>query len=71
MDAVQTANRGDASATPIRIDTSQIPAVEVMLLSKATLDFVLPIAKYIMSNPEERRRYEEWLNERNGGKTID
>lgn len=62
--------RADASETPIRIDTSQIPAVEVMLLSKATLDFVLPIAKYIMSNPEERRRYEEWLNERNGGKTI-
>lgn len=45
---------------PIQIDTSQIPAVEVKLLSKATLDFVLPISKYIMSNPIERRRFEEW-----------
>lgn len=44
----------------IRIDTSQIPAVEVQLLSKSTLDFIQPIAEYIMSNPEERRRFEEW-----------
>lgn len=67
MDAVQTANRGDASANPIRIDTSQIPAVEVQILSATVLKSV----QAFYENPENQRRFEEWLNQRNGGKTID
>lgn len=67
MDAVHTANRGDASATPIRIDTSQIPAVEVQILSATVLKSV----QAFYENPENQRRFEEWLKQRNGGKTID
>ena len=68
MGVIAICSGGD---TPVRIDTSQIPAVEVQILSKATLDFIQPIAEYIMTNPEERRRFEEWRDKRNGGKTND
>ena len=58
--------RADASETSIRIDTSQIPAVEVMLLSAT----VLKAVQAFYEDPENQRRFQEWLNERNGGKTI-
>lgn len=41
---------------PIHIDTSQIPAVELELLCKATLDLVLQFYE----DPENLRGFEEW-----------
>lgn len=66
MGAVHTANRGGASVTAIHIDTSQIPAVEVQILSAT----VLKSAQAFYENPENQRRFEEWLKQRNGGKTV-
>ena len=48
---------------PIRIDTSQIPAVEVQILSATVLKSV----QAFYENPENQRRFEEWLKQRNGG----
>lgn len=48
---------------PIRIDTSQIPAVEVQILSSTVLKSV----EAFYENPENQRRFEEWLNQINGG----
>lgn len=53
--------------SPIRIDTSRIPAVEVQILSATFLDAV----QRFYENPDNIRRFEEWRNKRNGGKTND
>ena len=52
MGAVHTANRGGASVTAIHIDTSQIPAVEVQILSATVLKSV----QAFYENPENHRR---------------
>lgn len=45
----------------VRIDTSQIPAVEVQILSATFLDAV----QRFYENPDNIRRFEEWRNKRN------
>ena len=47
--------------SPIRIDTSRIPAVEVQILSATFLDAV----QRFYENPDNIRRFEEWRNKRN------
>ena len=42
--------------SPIRIDTSQIPAVEVQILSATVLKSV----QAFYENPENQRRFEKW-----------
>lgn len=56
-------NRG---ASSVHIDTSQIPAIEVQILSATVLGAV----QRFYEDPENMRRFEEWRNQRNGGKTI-
>lgn len=51
--------------SPVRIDTTQIPAVEVQVLSATFLDAV----QRFYENPENLRRFEAWRNQRNGGTT--
>ena len=62
MGVIAICSGGD---TPVRIDTSQIPAVEVQILSATFLDAV----QRFYENPDNIRRFEEWRNKRNGGKT--
>lgn len=64
MSVIAISSGGD---TPVRIDTSQIPAVEVQILSATFLDAV----QRFYDDPENIRRFEEWRNKRNGGKTND
>ena len=45
---------------PIRIDTSKIPAVEVQLLSAT----ILKSAQAFYDDPENVRRFNEWLEAR-------
>ena len=61
MGVIAICSGGD---TPVRIDTSQIPAVEVQILSATFLDAV----QRFYENPDNIRRFEEWRNKRNGGK---
>jgi len=42
--------------TPVRIDTSQIPAVEVRLLCSTVLEAVMRFYE----DPDNLRRFEEW-----------
>ena len=46
---------------PIRIDISQIPAVEVQILSATVLKSV----QAFYENPENQHRFEEWMAARN------
>ena len=61
MGVIAICSGGD---TPVRIDTSQIPAVEVQILSATFLDAV----QRFYENPDNIRRFEAWRNKRNGGK---
>ena len=61
MGVIAICSGGD---TPVRIDTSQISAVEVQILSATFLDAV----QRFYENPDNIRRFEEWRNKRNGGK---
>ena len=58
MGVIAICSGGD---TPVRIDTSQIPAVEVQILSATFLDAV----QRFYENPDNIRRFEEWHNKRN------
>ena len=49
--------------SPIRIDTSQIPAVEVQILSATVLKSV----QAFYENPENVRRFEKWKTAREKG----
>lgn len=49
------------------IDTAKIPAADMRVLCSTLLEAV----KRFYDDPENRRQYEEWLAERNGGKEND
>lgn len=49
--------------TPIHIDVSQIPKIEMDVLCAT----ILEAAQKFYEDPENRRRFEEWQKSNNGG----